>query len=108
MSDRIIEEIINKLNMQLKKSYTDFKGLYFYGSRAAGKGAEDSDYDIVFMFERKKIDRSLKDEIINLVYDYELENDIIIDVRVYTFQSIQNPNTPFRLNVKTEGVFYGV
>jgi len=108
MSDRIIEEIISKLNEQLKKSYPDFKGLYFYGSRVAGKGTKDSDYDIVFLFERKKIDRSLKDEIISLVYDYELENDIIIDVRVYTFQSIQNPKTPFRLNVKTEGVFYGV
>jgi len=107
MPDRIIEEIISKLNEQLKKSYPDFKGLYFYGSRAAGKSTKDSDYDIVFLFERKKIDRSLKDEIINLVYDFELDHDIIIDSRVYSFNSIQDPTTPYRLNVKTEGVFYG-
>jgi len=108
MSDQIIEKIISKLNKQLKMSFPDFKGLYFYGSRVAGKSTKDSDYDIVFLFERKKIDRSLKDEIISLVYDYELENDILIDVRVYTFQSIQNPTTPFRVNVKSEGIFYGV
>ena len=31
MSDKIIEKIIGKLNKQLKMSYSDFKGLYFYG-----------------------------------------------------------------------------
>ncbi len=103
-----IEKIINELRNHLKNEYPDFKGLYFYGSRARGEGTIDSDYDIVFLFERKKIDRSLKDEMISLVYDFELDYDIIINSRVYSFHSIQDPTTPYRFNVKTEGIFYGV
>lgn len=106
--NKTIDKIINELRNHIKNKYAEFKGLYFYGSRARGEGTIDSDYDIVFSFDREKINRPLKDDIINIVYDYELENDILIDVRVYTFQSIQNPSTPFRVNVKSEGIFYGV
>lgn len=106
--NKAIDKIINEQRNRLRNEYPDFKGLYFYDSRACGEGTIDSDYDIVFLFERKKIDRSLKDEMISLVYDYELENDILIDVRVYTFQSIQYPTTPFQVNVKSKGIFYGV
>lgn len=108
MSKLLIENIISEVNLRLNKKYPDFKGTYFYGSRAVGKSTKESDYDIVFLFERNKIDRSLKDEIIGIVYDYELEHEIIIDSKIYTFDSIENPATPYRINVKAEGVFYGI
>ena len=108
MNDKEFEKILSELNVRLKVKHSDFKGLYFYGSRARGKGEKYSDYDIVFIFERDVIGRKLRDEVISIVYDYEIENDIIVDIKVYPFKFIQQPITPFHQNIKTEGIFYGV
>jgi hypothetical protein len=43
-----------------------------------------------------------------LLYSYELENDIIIDSRVYSANDVHNIYTPFINNVVNEGMFYGV
>lgn len=99
--------ILSSISSQIKAKHSDFAGIYFFGSRAKGTATEESDYDTAFIFDGT-VDRKLKNEIISLVYDYEVENDIIIDVLVYSKQDIENPATPFRDNVKNEGIFYGV
>lgn len=100
-------DILASINSQIKAKYKDFAGVYLFGSRAKGTGTKESDYDTAFIFNGK-VDRKLKNEIISLVYDYEVDNDIIIDVLVYNKQEIENPSTPFRYNVRSEGKFYGV
>lgn len=97
--------ILEAINSQIKAKHSNFAGAYFFGSRAKETATEDSDYDTAFIFDGK-VDRKLKNEIISLVYDYEVENDIVIDVLVYNKQEIENPSTPFRCNVKNEGKFY--
>ncbi|MBN1971057.1 MAG: nucleotidyltransferase domain-containing protein [Candidatus Delongbacteria bacterium] len=99
--------ILSSITSQIKAKHPDFTGVYFFGSRVKGYATDESDYDIAFIFDRL-VDRKLKSEIISLVYDYEVQNDIIIDVLVYSKEDIENTTTPFRDNVKNEGIFYGV
>lgn len=107
MDKSIINTIIIELKDTLKKRYPDFKGIYFYGSMARGEGQTDSDYDLVFVFSGN-VNRKLRDEIIDIVYEYELAYGILIDVKVYSASMIENPVTPFRKNVLAEGIFYGI
>ncbi len=99
--------IINDLKLLLEHNYHDFKGLYFFGSRVKGGSTAKSDYDLALIFGRK-INRSFRDEIIELVYELDIKYDIILDVKVYSINDILNPITPFRYNIKNEGVYYGV
>ena len=101
------EKIITGINKLIRQKYTSFKGLFFYGSRIKNTNAPDADYDIVLTFDKKPNWR-LKNTIYGLISDYEVKNDIIIDVHVYKLDDILNPITPFRNNVKNEGIFYGV
>lgn len=101
------KEFINILRKVLKGKYPDFKGIYFYGSRARGDSNEDSDYDVIYVFDRE-IDWRFEYEVKNIIYDYELKYEFFLDNRIYSFKDIQYPSTPFRNNVKSEGIFYGV
>jgi len=107
MDNVTIDHIINELKSLLSQKYKDFKGIYFYGSRVRGDNQADSDYDLMFVFDRE-VDQKLKEEIVHLLYSYELESDIIIDCRVYSANDVHNIYTPFINNVVNEGVFYGV
>jgi predicted nucleotidyltransferase len=105
-SKDLIEKVIKELSAVLKKKYSDFRGIYFFGSRARGIYKEDSDYDFVFVFDRN-VSRKFKDEIRKIIYSCELKYNINIDSHIYSHQEILEPITPFRENVKNEGVFYG-
>ena len=107
MNNKDFGIIIKKIAQTLKNKYNDYRGIYFYGSRVRGDNGLRSDYDIVIVFERK-IKWEFENEVLNVVYDYLVDNDIVIDCRVYQEMEISNPATPFRLNVKKEGTFYGI
>ncbi len=105
MKNELIENTIVKLIADMKQRYPDFKGIYLFGSYARGDFKEDSDYDMALIFERS-IDRKFKDSIRLRIMDYEIENQIIIDSHIYNYNDIQNPITPFREKVKSEGIYY--
>jgi hypothetical protein len=48
-----------------------------------------------------------ENDVIDMIYEVELEHDIIIDAKVYHDEDIKKQNTPFRVNVLREGTFYG-
>ncbi|MBU2446826.1 MAG: nucleotidyltransferase domain-containing protein [Bacteroidetes bacterium] len=101
-----IEKVIKELSEILRDKYSDFNGIYFFGSRVKGGSDEFSDYDIAIVFDRI-IGRKFKDEIRKIVYDLELKYEIIIDSHIYSHFEILKPITPFRENVKNHGIFYG-
>ncbi|MBM4175072.1 MAG: nucleotidyltransferase domain-containing protein [Ignavibacteria bacterium] len=101
-----MEIIIKEISSPLKSKYSDFEGIYFFGSRASGSHEEDSDYDLLFAFGRE-IDWKFEKEITAVIYDFMLEYDVIIDCKIYSHSEILDPVTPFRENVKKEGIFYG-
>jgi hypothetical protein len=105
MVDGNSDIIINKIKTALQNKYCNFKGLYFFGSRSKKIDLPDSDYDVALTFEGE-IDWRMKKEIYGQIGIIEIENDVIIDTHVYTLNDILNPSTPFRLNIKNEGVFY--
>ncbi|MBM2815529.1 MAG: transf 2 protein [Ignavibacteria bacterium] len=105
MENGLIEKIINALKDELKRDYPDFKGIYFFGSRARGDYNDDSDYDLVLVFDRV-IDWRFKDNLRRRVIDYEIDYSILIDSHIYNYQDIIEPITPFREKVKNEGIYY--
>lgn len=101
------DSIIDKIKQTLSERYEDFKGIYFYGSRVRGDNNQDSDYDIVIVFDRE-IDWKFKNEVRSIVYLFMVENDLLIDCKVISQKGISDPSTPFEVNVKKEGIYYGV
>jgi predicted nucleotidyltransferase len=100
------ERIIEELNAKLSRKYNDFLGITFFGSRNRDVFSPDSDFDIVVLFS-KKPGWQKENDVIDMIYEVELEHDIIIDAKVYHDKEIKKQNTPFRVNVLQEGTFYG-
>ena len=105
MEKSLINTVIDKLISELKMKYSDFTGIYLFGSRVRNDFKVNSDYDIAILFNRL-VNQNFKDEIIDIIYNYILEFDIFIDAHIYSSQDIYHPITPFRQNIKNEGVFY--
>ena len=103
--DKKTQQIIDEMKCELKDRYPDFRGIYLFGSRIRGKHSQDSDYDLVLIFDRK-IDWKFDREISRIIYNYDLKYDIFIDNYLYNMSDIINPITPLRENVKNEGVFF--
>lgn len=100
------ERVIRELNEKLRDHYRDFSGITFFGSRHRGDFSSSSDYDIVVQFTTKP-DWRKENDVLDMVYEAELEHDIVIDAKVYHDEEIRMQNTPFRVNVLKEGTFYG-
>ncbi len=100
-------KIINEINRVLKSQYNDFKGTYFFGSRLKGNNLPDSDYDLLFVFDRD-IDYSFKREIRDIIYDFMLRYDIVIDSKIFSEHSMKVPNMPFTEGVKQKGSYYAI
>jgi predicted nucleotidyltransferase len=101
------EKLIEQINNKLKIRYKSFKGSFFYGSRVKAKATTDSDYDLVLTFNQD-MDWREKKEIYGIISDFEVENNILIDVHIYKLNDILDPMTPYRQNVKNDGIFYGI
>jgi predicted nucleotidyltransferase len=76
------EIIIDKLNAELSKRFDDYRGTYFYGSRANGNYTEDSDYDVAIIFD--SLDYMKQMAIAGFISDFEYHNAIFIDYKLLT------------------------
>ena len=72
-----IQTIIGKMNRELKRVFSDYQGVYAYGSRQRGDWQDASDYDLLFVFTTKP-DWRKKDRIRDVVYQHELDDDMIV------------------------------
>lgn len=97
----LIEEVRNSL----KKSDVGLKGIYLFGSRSRDKQQSDSDYDLAIIL-KTSVTQAIKDLIRSVIYDIMLAHDVVIDSHIYSESDIQNPQTPFREVIKSEGIFY--
>ncbi len=107
MGKKDFEKIIEEISRILKNNHKDFRGIYFYGSRVREDAGIRSDYDIAIVFDRD-INWKFENEILDTLYNFIIDNDIIIDCKIYSAKEISNPMTPLRQNIKNEGILYGV
>lgn len=98
-----ISEVIQDLNSRIKAKFPDFRGSYLYGSRARGDYREDSDVDLVILFDE------VNDDKIHYVYNIlgksDYENDIVTIGLIYTRENLEK-NYVFHNEVVNKGVYY--
>jgi len=107
MSRIIRVKVITELSEELKTKYSDFHGIYLFGSQARGEANNNSDYDIAIVFNNPST-WQVKNELISIIYKYMLEYDIIIEPIFMNSNDIIKPNSPLKFNILKEGIYYGV
>lgn len=105
--DNDSKKIIKEVRKSLIESKISLKGIYFFGSRSKNIHTMDSDYDIAVVL-KTPVSQKLKDEIRSVIYDIMLKYEVVIDSYIFSEDDINNPATPFRETIKTEGMFYAV
>ncbi len=99
------KEALSELKSQLKQRIPDAE-IILYGSKARGDSEELSDIDILILID-KKVDRKLKEKIVDIRYDIELKYDVVfglvIENKDFWDSSLANA-MPFHKNIEREGV----
>ena len=77
-----------------------------YGSRARGDARTDSDWDVLILLNRKKVDKKLEQSFRHHLLDVELEISQPISVYVYSKTEWEKKYliTPFYRSIKKEGI----
>jgi len=96
--------IINHINNSLKKVFSNYKGLYFYGSRNNGTERGDSDLDLV-MITNEKIGRKEEFDIYITLGELEYELGVFIDMPIYSEEEFKNQFYMYDEVIET-GKFY--
>jgi len=106
MNEQNINRSISALKKILQKRFGSGVELYLFGSVARNDYEPDSDIDILVLVP-SKVDTSLKENIIDLAYDVELEYDVIFGIVVRSKEfwiSEKAAAMPFHQTVEREAV----
>lgn len=101
-----IVDIINTLNRKIKSAYKNFNGVYLYGSFANQTNTENSDIDLVALFE-KSLNRNERIELWSLLSDLEAEYDVFFDLHPMSENELKR-NPVYYNQVVNKGIFYGI
>ncbi len=92
---------------QLQERYGDRLARFLvFGSYARGENTSESDID-VFVTLKGNVDRKIEDEIFDIFFKIELEYDVILDVKVFSEDELQNTvlgSMPLVEQVNAEGI----
>ncbi len=84
------EQILKQLSLSLRSNFgADVKDVILFGSRAGGTSHEDSDFDVLIVFNRV-YNHQFEDQVDDVVYDLELEHDILIDNFLISTDDLQS------------------
>ncbi len=90
----LIEEIVSAYPV---------KKVILYGSKARGDFIEGSDIDLLFVTE-VRLDRPTKFQISDIIYKYELSNDVIISAIFISEPEFRDKLNIFLMRVRKEGI----
>jgi len=100
--------ILKKLKKLLRHRFeNDIKDVILFGSQAAGTAHRDSDYDILIVLSRN-YDRQFRDGVTDIVYDLELEHDILTDTHLISLGELKHSlrgAQPVFVNAVRHGVY---
>lgn len=99
-----LSKIIKELNDLVSKEYGSFKGLYLYGSRVKGNYRNDSDIDIILLFD-KDLTHKQERKLAGFVCDVEYNNNVFIDYHPMTLDDLRR-NPMFYDEVVNKGLYY--
>ncbi len=98
-----VKKIVKTLNEELSKLVNGFSGCYVYGSQIRGDFSEDSDIDVVGIFE--KIDDEVETKIYKIISLLNYKENVFIDIHPMTAEDL-NRNYFFKNEVVNKGVYY--
>jgi predicted nucleotidyltransferase len=90
-----LKGIINELT----KKYHFIKRVILYGSKAKGDFLEDSDIDLLFITD-SDVSRSIKLRMSDVIYNYELSNNIVVSAIFIPESDFRNKVNTFLMRVK--------
>lgn len=99
-------KIIEKISVLMRKLFPEAKTI-LYGSQARNTATRDSDIDLLILLPDtyqgyEFVDR--RDEIMDQLYDIEIEEGIRISPLVLVKSIWEKRKTPFTVNVLNEGI----
>ena len=100
-----IDRIIKKLNDKIKDFYSDFNGVYLYGSYANNTAQKDSDINLVALFDNS-LSREERMNLWGIIGRLEAELDLIFDIHPMTLNELKN-NPVYYNQVVNRGIYYG-
>ena len=86
----------------------EIKEVVLFGSRAKGDATKDSDYDILIILNKNDYNWKYKYRINEVIYDFELDNDIIIDSHILSEYEVNNTlrgSQPIFINALENGIY---
>lgn len=97
-------EILKAIKKMVKANAPDAK-VILYGSRARGNAQQNSDWDLLVILNKTKIDPSDFDAISYPIFEFGLNEGEFFSTKLYTKTDWENRSfTPFHKNVEKEGI----
>jgi uncharacterized protein len=98
-------EIINRIKQVIYSSYPNAE-IFLFGSKAREDSNTKSDWDILILLDTPKITFNLEINIINELYEIEIETGEVISPLLYTKKKWNETytDTPLFENIINEGI----
>ena len=99
------QEVVNRVRQSVKERSLDAI-IILYGSEVRGESSPSSDIDVLILLDRVSISRKEKSDIMDILYDIELETGVLISPLIYSLKEWENRpfKTLFYMNVVNEGI----
>jgi predicted nucleotidyltransferase len=98
------EKILKAIKLKLKTIDTGSRVILF-GSRARGDAKPDSDWDILVILDKPKVEAADFDNISYPLYELGWQEGELFSVKLYTKADWEKRNfTPFYKNIEKEGI----
>ncbi|MFW6238608.1 MAG: nucleotidyltransferase family protein [Halanaerobiales bacterium] len=102
----VLQKFIKKFTNEIQDKYADeVRTMILFGSYARGESTENSDIDILVVWDGDRNEGAEKIE--DIAYDYLLNKGLYFSVKVLSaeqYESLQEKESPFLKNVLQEGV----
>ena len=99
------KEVIDKIRLIGKDSIPEGGRMFLFGSQARGDAHEDSDWDILILLNKSRIENKDFDEVAYPIIEMGWKMGIQINPLLYTFESWeQRKFSLFYKNVQKDGI----